>query len=117
MENLGFWQILLLLLLFILVPLMNSIMQRVRRGLEEGTSAEEKPPVQAPGHAQAAPAPPPSPRASRRSVRQLQSRIVSTPPSRSNFVKRSLLPTTRDTRRGIILMTVLGPCRAFNPPD
>jgi hypothetical protein len=82
--------------------------------LLKGASAEEKPPTQAPGHLRAAKPPPPSTRASRTRVRELQSRIVSTPPSRSTFVKGSLLPTTRDARRGIILMTVLDPVAVWN---
>ena len=116
MENLGFGQI-LLLIFFILVSLISFVMQTVRRRLEDKTPAEQEPPAQVPGHPQAAPASPPSPRASRKRVRELQSRIVSTPPSRRYFAKRSLLPTTRDARRGIILMAVLGTCRAFNPLD
>ena len=116
MENLGFGQI-VLFILFILVSLISFVMQRVRRGLEDKTPAEEKPPAQVPGHHQAAPASPASPRACRKDVRELRPQIVSIPPSRRYFAKRSLLQTSSDARRGIILMTVLGPCRAFNPLD
>ena len=116
MKNLGFGQI-VLLIIFIVLPLVNFVAQRVRRRLEDKTPAEEKPPAQVPGHAQAAPALPPTPRASRNRVRELQAPIVSTPSSTSYFTKRSLLRTTRDVRRGIILMTVLGPCRASDSPD
>ena len=112
MENLGF---VLLFIFFILVSLISFVMQRVRKRLEDKTTAEEKPPSQVPGHHQAAPASPASPRACRKDVRELRPQIVSIPPSRRYFAKRSLLQTTRDARRGIILMTVLGPCRASNP--
>lgn len=42
MENLGFGQI-LLLIVFILLPLGNFVMQRVRRRLEDKIPAEESP--------------------------------------------------------------------------
>jgi hypothetical protein len=52
--------------------------------------------------------------ASRNRVLELQSPTVSAPPSRIYFTKRSLLRTTRDARH---VMTVLGPCRASDPPE
>jgi hypothetical protein len=55
--------------------------------------------------------------ASRNRVLELQSPTVSALPSRIYFTERSLLRTTRDARHGIILMTVLGPCRASDPPE
>src|ERR671919_541164 len=115
MENLGFGQI-LLLILFILVPLINFVMRRVRKRLEDQIPEEEFV-TQIRRQAQATPAPLPTPRASRNRVRELQAPIVLTPLARSHFTKRSLLGTPRDVRRGIILMTILGPCRAFDPPD
>ena len=116
MESLGFGQI-LLFIFFILVSLINFVMQRVRRRLEDKTPAEQEPPAQVLGHPQTAPASQPSRRASRKLVRELRPQISSIPPSRRYFAKRSLQQTARDARRGIILMTVLGPCRAFNPLD
>jgi Na+-transporting methylmalonyl-CoA/oxaloacetate decarboxylase gamma subunit len=115
MENLGFGQI-LLLILFILVLLINFVMRRVRKPVESETPADE-PVLDTPRRAQATPAPLPTPHASRNRVRELQAPIVLTPLSRGRFSKRSLLGSTHDVRRGIIIMTILGPCRAFDPPN
>lgn len=116
MRDLGFGQIILLMIVFILVPLIKFVMQRVRRRLEDQIPEEESV-TQIRWQAQATPAPLPTPRASHNRVRELQAPIVLTPLARSHFTKRSLLGTSRDVRRGIILMTILGPCRAFDPPD
>ena len=116
MRDLGFGQIILLMIVFILVPLIKFVMQRVRRRLEDQIPEEESV-TQIRWQAQATPAPLPTPRASRNRVRELQAPIVLTLLARSHFTKRSLLGTPRDVRRGIILMTILGPCRAFDPPD
>jgi hypothetical protein len=116
MRDLGFGQIILLMIVFILVLLIKFVMQRVRRRLEDQIPEEESV-TQIRWQAQATPAPLPTPRASRNRVRELQAPIVLTPLARSHFTKRSLLGTPHDVRRGIILMTILGPCRAFDPPD
>jgi len=39
------------------------------------------------------------------------------PPSAARRRARSLVGSRREVRRGIILMTILGPCRALEPPD
>jgi hypothetical protein len=116
MKDLGFGQIILLMIVFILVPLIKFVLQRVRKPVESETPTDKSAP-DTPGRAQATPAPPPTPRASRNRVRESQAPIVLTPLARSHFTKRSLLGTPRDVRRGIILMTILGPCRAFDPPE
>ena len=35
----------------------------------------------------------------------------------SHFIRKALLENPHDARRGIILMTLLGHCRAFDPPE
>lgn len=118
MKDLDFGQI-FLLIVFILVPLIRFVLQRVGRRLEDQMPEEESV-TQIRRQAQAAPAPLPTPHAShasRNRVRELQAPIVLTPLARSHFTKRSLLGTPREVRRGIILMTILGPCRACDPPD
>ena len=116
MENLGLGQI-LLLILFILVPLINFVMRRVRKSVESETPADE-PVLDTPRRAQATPKPPPpTRRASRNEVHASQAPAVATPLSRGRFSKRSLLGNTRDVRRGMILMTILGPCRASDSPE
>ena len=66
--------------------------------------------------AQATPAPRPTARASRSRVHGSEAPAVA-PLANDRFTKRSLLETPRDLRRGIVIMTLLGPCRAFDPPD
>lgn len=115
MENLGFGQI-LLLFLFILAPLINFAMRRIRKSVESETPAD-KPVLDTHRRARATPkSSPPTPRASRNEVRASQA-PTAIPLSRGRFSKRSLLWTTRDARHGIILMTVLGPCRASDSPE
>jgi hypothetical protein len=38
-------------------------------------------------------------------------------PSRTPFYRRALLENQRDVRRRFIMMTLLGPCRTFDPPN
>ena len=71
MENLGFGQI-LLLILFILVPLINFVMRRVRKSVESETPADESV-LDTHRRAQAtSKSSPPTPRASRNEVRASQ---------------------------------------------
>jgi hypothetical protein len=42
---------------------------------------------------------------------------LAVPPSAARRRERSLVGSLREVRRGIILMTILGPCRALEPPD
>ena len=114
MKNPSFEQI-LLLIAFILLPLLNFVIKRLRRPLED--RIPQAPVAQIRRQAQATPAPPPTPRASHNRVHGSQAPTVSTPLSTSHFTKRSLLGTPGDVRRGIVIMTVLGPCRAFDPPQ
>ena len=104
-----------LLIVFILLPLLNFVIQRIQRRRKRQTP-EKEPVAQIRRQAQATPAPPPTPRASRSRVHGPQAPTISTPISVSHVTERSLLGTSRDVRRGMILMTILGPCRAFDPP-
>jgi hypothetical protein len=115
MENLGFGQI-LLLTLFILVPLIKFVTQRVRRRLEDQIPGERSV-TEMSRQVQAIPAPLKTPRASRDSLREAQEPTVATPPSRRRLAQRAFLKDRRDVRRGIIIMTLLGPCRTFDSLD
>jgi hypothetical protein len=112
MENLGFGQI-LLLIAFIVLPLINFAMQRLRRRVEHQTPNHEAV-TQMRRQAPAPAAPPGIPRASRK---EAQETILATslPRERRASFKGSLLGNARDVRRGIIVMTILGPCRTFDP--
>ena len=111
MRNLG--QI-LLLLLFILAPLLNFLLQRARKRRHHPVP-QEKPVEQMFYQAQTT-LPRATPRAAGDRVHGSPARGV-TPPANDQITKRSLLGTPRDVRRGIVIMTLLGPCRAYDPPD
>jgi hypothetical protein len=115
MKNLSFGQI-LLLIVFILVPLINFLMHRARRRLETQTPKDEAL-TQMRRQTQTTPAPAPTPRAARNPLREVQEPTVTAPLSRRRFSQRALLENRRDVRRGIIIMTILGPCRTFDPLD
>ena len=116
MDNLGFGPI-LLLVLFILVPLINFLIRRGWRHVES-EAPEDEPVLGTPGSVRTtSKSPPLTYRASPNEVHASQALTVATQRSRSRFSRRSLLGNTRDVRRGMIIMTILGPCRAFDPPD
>lgn len=104
-----------LLIVFILLPLFNLVMQRMKRR-PKSQPPKEEPATPIRRQAQATPPPPPTPRAFRHQDYGSQAPTISTPRSRSHTTKRLLLETSQDVRRGIIHMTILGPCRAFDPP-
>jgi len=114
MENVGIGQI-LLLLFFIVLPLVNFLLQRVRKRRDH-RSPQGKPVEQMLGQLQASRTPRPAPRADRDRAHTSPARPAG-PLAHNRFTKRSLLGAPRDVRRGIVIMTLLGPCRAFDPPD
>ena len=111
MRNLG--QI-LLLLFFIALPLLNFLLQRARKRRHHPVP-QEKPVEQMFYQAQTT-LPRATPRAAGDRMHGSPARAVA-PPANNPLTKRSLLGTTRDARRGVVIMTLLGPCRAFDPPD
>jgi hypothetical protein len=103
---------LLVLIAFILFPLLNLVLRRMQRRFEEQPPSE--------------PPPQPAPRTYEMTPRldvvassreQARPPAVAEPPSRkSQSANRSLFGNRRELRRAIILMTVLGPCRAADSP-
>jgi hypothetical protein len=113
MQDIPFTQI-LVLLAFILFPLINWLLQRMQRRFEH--QAPRQPPPQPAPRTFAKP-PPVEVIASSRQ-RMPVAEIIEPPLSRRNqSIRRSLFRSRRDLRRAIILMTVLGPCRANDSPD
>ncbi len=115
MRDLGLGQIILLIVL-ILVPLIKFVMQRVGRR-PSGQMPSDNSSTDIPRGRRITSTPTSPPRTSRNQVRASEELPVSTLPSRSRFTKRSMLATRGDVRRGIIMMTILRPCRAFDPLD
>ena len=105
----------LILLLFIVLPLLNLLFQRVKRR-SEGKHPEDESRLEIAQRARAIPPHPPEPRISRDRPHGLQAPTVSTPLPRRRSVKKLTLGGRREIRRGIILMAILGPCRASDPP-
>lgn len=120
MAELNFGQI-IFMVGFIVLLLIRFLRQRTRRRPEDQVPDQmvaEAPPVRLRRQAQAPPAPPPStPRASRGRVHESLVPNAGAPLGGGYFIKKSLLENPRDVRRGIVLMTILGPCRAFDPPE
>jgi len=109
---------------FIVLLLIRFLRQRARRRPEDQVPDQmvaEASAVRLPRPAQAPPAAPPStPRASRGRMHESHEFLVpnaGAPLGGGYSIKKSLLETPRDVRRGVVLMTILGPCRAFDPPE
>jgi len=94
--------------------LLNFLLQRARKRRHHPVP-QEKPVEQMFYQAQTT-LPRATPRAAGDRMHGSPARTV-IPPASNRLTKRSLLGTTRDVRRGIVIMTLLGPCRAFDPPD
>ena len=112
MRNFSFEPI-IILIIFILIPLTNYVLERMRRRFEP-PSPKRQPMPDMGVRRQAAP-PTPAPPASREQARAAPpNRIMVS--SRSRWSRKTLFRTRRDVRRVIVAMTVLGPCRAYDPP-
>lgn len=104
---------LLLVVAFLLLPLLSVVMQRMMRRRLEDHTPERESMTPMPRRAPSTPAPVPTLRASHRRVDASPAPISSTPLPQRHCTKRSILGSRRDTRRGIMMMTILGPCRAL----
>lgn len=108
MENLA---PVLLLILFALLPLVNYILSRLRRRFEPPPRPRQ--PTSDMGfRRQVAPA-------ATREIREAAPLTLAEPVTlrRERGSRRALFITGRDLRRAIIAITILGPCRANEPPD
>ena len=104
-----------LLLLFILIPLANYILDRMRRRFE---SRGPRQPMPDPGMRRH-PAPPltgPAPAQPRERSTTTPPATFAYPSSRRRWSRGALFRTKNDVRRTIVAMTILGPCRAYDPP-
>lgn len=112
---------LLYVLGFLALVLFNYFAQRAARRREQQEKAqttvapappsvEEELPEELWGRTVTPPAPPPAPVLVRRSA-------PPPPAPRRLHPVRALLKDKRDLRRAVVLMMVLGPCRALEPPE
>jgi hypothetical protein len=115
MPDIPFAQI-LILIAFILFPLINLLLRRMQTRAGSQTPRDEPPRRETPRQRTISAAPEviilPSER-----TRAPDLRETLPPPRSGRSGKRSLFRNRRDLRRAIILMTVLGPCRAADSTD
>lgn len=115
MKTIGLEQI-LFLIVFIALPLLNLLFQRVRRHFEANPPEGESMPDTAQG-TQEIPQQLREPRMSRKRLHEINAPAVFPSLPGRNSAKKLTLGSRQEMRRGIVLMTVLGPCRAFDPPS
>jgi hypothetical protein len=115
MKNLTLEQI-ILLIIFILGPLISILMRRLGRR-RQNQSPEREPVTLMRRQGRISETAPSIARVSRTRGDASEPPTVSAPRYTSRFNKSSLLGTRRELRRGIIIMTLLGPCRASEPPE
>jgi hypothetical protein len=111
---------LIYVLIFAALLLFQYVVQRIRRRRQQSEAPQEEPLPQDEslpeiwGRAPAIPAVSPVPV---ERVGRSEALAASAAIPRRRSAVRSLLRTKRDLRRAIIIMTILGPCRAFEPFD
>jgi hypothetical protein len=108
-------ELIILLIIFVLIPLVNYILNRMGRRFEHPMPTSQRIPDMG-MRRQAAPT---SSRASApvREQPQAASPTARMMPSRRRWSRQALFRTKRDVRRTIVAITILGPCRAYDPPD
>jgi hypothetical protein len=114
MPDIPFAQI-LILIAFILFLLINLLLRRMQRRVEQ--QAPRQPPPPQPAPRTFVPPPPEIIASLKERVRAPELPERPPPPRSGRLRKRSLFRNRRDLRRAIILMTVLGPCRAAESSD
>lgn len=115
MKNLSLEQI-ILLIIFILGPLINIVIHRIRRRSAD-QALERQPETLFRRQARVSETDPSQRRVPRTGADASEPPALSTPRFAAPNTKKSLLGSKRELRRGIIIMAVLGPCRAYDPPD
>ncbi|MGH7318605.1 MAG: hypothetical protein ACRELA_03105 [Candidatus Rokuibacteriota bacterium] len=114
MRTLSPEQLLLLLAVFLLVLLLNFLLAVWRRPRRASTAVRQLEPV-----AQEAPAQATRPRSVQAArigrLRRETPGVLIEPAPGSRRLTPSARLGPRDARRGVVLMAILGPCRAFEP--
>ena len=113
MNTLSFEPI-IFLLLFILIPLANYVLKRIGQRFESPHPRRSMPDMGVRRRA----APPAEVSTALREQDHERPPVPTTParPARRRWSRRTLFRTKSDTRQTIVAMTILGPCRAYDPP-
>ena len=110
MRNFNFEPI-IVLIIFILIPLANYVLERMRRRFEQPKRTEPRMPDM--GSRRQAPDPTrPSPMPRERAQETPLNPIL--PSSQNRWSRKTLFRNRRDVRRVIVAMAILGPCRAYD---
>jgi len=113
MRNITFGQVLVVIILIVLA-LANYILARMQRRFRSPISARQ--PVPDMG-LRRQPAPEVTPASVASGERAQPAAPTATmPPARRRWSRETLFKTRRDVRRVMVAMTILGPCRAYDPP-
>jgi hypothetical protein len=104
-----------LLVIFILIPLANYVLERMRRRFHPPSSARQPMPDMGMRRQAAPESMPESAAYTERAKAPPPTRTVT--PSSRRWSRKALFRTRRDVRRTIVAMTILSPCRAYDPPD
>ncbi len=107
---------LIYVLMFAAIVLFQYLMKRFAPR-EQQEPAQDEQLAQIPEEAQPAPAPNAASDAAFGHFGRTEAPSVSAAPSRRRFSRRSLLGTRRDVQNAIVIATILGPCRAFEPHE
>ncbi len=110
---------------FLLFNYLMQYLARRERELQEAAAAREAPDPPAEdevleniwGQNPVAAPPEPEPETALASVPRARASAAAPPRARRSAAARRLFRTRRDLRQAIVLMTVLGPCRALEPPE
>ena len=114
MKNVSVEHILLILFLFILLPLLNWLLRRLGRRRER--QPPQPPYIPAPRQEATVSEPDiPSPQPTRHRIQPREAPPAPAAVRRRGISPNSLFRTRAEMRRAIILMTILGPCRASDP--
>jgi hypothetical protein len=113
LKNVSVAQI-LLLIVFVLLPLLNWLLRRLRRRHERQTPL---PPYMPEARHRTTVSEPdvPSPQPLRQRIQAQEAPPAPATVQRRRVSRTALFRTKAEMRRAIILMTILGPCRAADP--
>jgi hypothetical protein len=106
---------LLILLIFVLVPLLQFIVERLRRGVViQPTPDEAVLPTPQPQRMSQTPSV--GEAQTSKNVPVAQTQRTASPPHPLQFTRRRLLASREEIRRAIVYKTILEACRADDPP-
>lgn len=105
-----------LLLIFILIPLANYVLARMRRRFEQPGPTRQPMPDMGVRRQAATPLPGPASASTRERPDVAPPPIIVITSGRHRWSRGALFRTKNDVRRTIVAMTILGPCRAYDPP-